>query len=218
MPATTNQNNTQGNTAGNSMEQLQMEAVIMQHNPERGVLASADVKIGGFMTIRNVRIKGEEMAAYNVITIGDDLLRAKAMAVRRFDARLHRMLDDMAETMYEFDGVGLAAPQIGISKQIVVIDVGDGLVELVNPHIVEKSGNVLGLEGCLSVPERQGYVYRAQRVLVQAQDRFGEPLEIEAENYFARACQHEIDHLNGILYVDKLANPSEEELAELEEE
>ena len=158
------------------------------------------------------------MAAYNVITMGDDLLRAKAMAVRRFDARLHRMLDDMAETMYEFDGVGLAAPQIGISKQIVVIDVGDGLVELVNPHIVEKSGNVLGLEGCLSVPERQGYVYRAQRVLVQAQDRFGEPLEIEAENYFARACQHEIDHLNGILYVDKLANPSEEELAELEEE
>ena len=76
------------------------------------------------------------MAAYNVITIGDDLLRAKAMAVRRFDARLHRMLDDMAETMYEFDGVGLAAPQIGISKQIVVIDVGDGLVELVNPHIL----------------------------------------------------------------------------------
>ena len=68
------------------------------------------------------------------------------------------------------------------------------------------------------MPERQGYVYRAQRVLVQAQDRFGEPLEIEAENYFARACQHEIDHLNGILYVDKLANPSEEELAELEEE
>lgn len=158
------------------------------------------------------------MATYNVVTIGDDILREKAMTVRRFDARLHHMLDAMAETMYEFDGVGLAAPQIGVSKRIAVIDVGEGLVELINPRIVEKEGNVLGLEGCLSVPEQQGYVYRAQRVLVQAQDRFGERFELEAENYFARACQHEIDHLDGVLYVDKLAHPSEQEIAELEEE
>ncbi len=158
------------------------------------------------------------MATYNVVTIGDEILREKAVLVRRFDARLHNMLDAMAETMYEFDGVGLAAPQIGISKQIVVIDVGDGLWELINPKIVEKSGNVLGLEGCLSVPEKQGYVYRAQKILVQAQDRYGEPIEFEAENYFARACQHEIDHLNGVLYVDKLVHPTEQELAELEEE
>ena len=158
------------------------------------------------------------MATYNVVTIGDEILRDKAVLVRRFDARLHNMLDAMAETMYEFDGVGLAAPQIGISKQIVVIDVGDGLWELINPKIVEKSGNVLGLEGCLSVPEKQGYVYRAQKILVQAQDRYGEPIEFEAENYFARACQHEIDHLNGVLYVDKLVHPTEQELAELEEE
>ena len=158
------------------------------------------------------------MATYNVVTIGDEILREKAVLVRRFDARLRNMLDAMAETMYEFDGVGLAAPQIGISKQIVVIDVGDGLWELINPKIVEKSGNVLGLEGCLSVPEKQGYVYRAQKILVQAQDRYGEPIEFEAENYFARACQHEIDHLNGVLYVDKLVHPTEQELAELEEE
>lgn len=158
------------------------------------------------------------MAVYNVITIGDDLLREKAATVRRFDGRLHRMLDDMAETMYEFDGVGLAAPQIGVSKRIVVIDVGDGLVELINPQIVEQSGSVLGLEGCLSVPDQQGYVYRADRVVVQAQDRFGQPIELEAEHYFARACQHEIDHLNGVLYVDKLAHPTEKELAELEED
>lgn len=158
------------------------------------------------------------MATYNVITIGDEILREKAVTVRRFDARLHHMLDAMAETMYEFDGVGLAAPQIGVSKRIVVIDIGDGLWELINPQIVDKSGNVLGLEGCLSVPEKQGYVYRAQRVLVQAQNRYGEPIEFEAENYFARACQHEIDHLDGVLYVDKLANPTEQEIAEIEEE
>ena len=157
------------------------------------------------------------MATYNVVTIGDEILREKAVLVR-FDARLHNMLDAMAETMYEFDGVGLAAPQIGISKQIVVIDVGEGLWELINPKIVEKSGNVLGLEGCLSVPEKQGYVYRAQKILVRAQNRYGEPFEFEAENYFARACQHEIDHLNGVLYVDKLVHPTEQELAEMDEE
>ena len=158
------------------------------------------------------------MATYNVVTIGDEILREKEVLVRRFDARLHNMLDAMAETMYEFDGVGLAAPQIGISKQIVVIDVGEGLWELINPKIVEKSGNVLGLEGCLSVPEKQGYVYRAQKILVRAQNRYGEPFEFEAENYFARACQHEIDHLNGVLYVDKLVHPTEQELAEMDEE
>lgn len=158
------------------------------------------------------------MAIYNIITIGDELLRAKAAVVRRFDERLHRMLDNMAQTMYEADGVGLAAPQIGVSKRIVVIDVGDGLLELINPEILERRGSVLGSEGCLSVPDKHGYVYRAQWVRVRAQDRWGQPIEFEAEDFFARACQHEIDHLDGVLYVDKAVQPTDEELARLEDE
>lgn len=158
------------------------------------------------------------MAVYNVVEIGEDVLRRQAMQVRRFDERLHLMLDDMADTMYEYDGVGLAAPQIGVSKRIVVIDVGEGLIELINPEITESQGQALGVEGCLSVPERQGYVYRAQQVHIKAQDRDGEPFEFDAEGFFARACQHEIDHLNGVLYVDKLANPSDEEIRQLEKE
>jgi peptide deformylase len=158
------------------------------------------------------------MTVYNVIEIGDDVLRQQAATVRRFDERLHLMLANMAETMYAYDGVGLAAPQIGVSKRIVVIDVGEGLLELVNPEITHAEGVVLGVEGCLSVPDQQGYVYRAAKVHVKAQDCDGSPFEFDAEGYLARACQHEIDHLDGILYVDKLASPSKEEIARLERE
>ena len=156
------------------------------------------------------------MSCYTVIELGsDEILRAKCVAVRRFDERLQKMLENMAETMYSYDGVGLAAPQIGVAKRLVVIDVGDGLLELVNPEIIEAEGKVLGVEGCLSVPEQQGYVYRAAKIRVKAQDRTGQPFEFEAEGLLARACQHEIDHLDGVLYVDKLAHPSDAEIAEL---
>lgn len=142
------------------------------------------------------------MAIYEVVQIGDEILRAKAQDVRRFDDRLGKLLDDMAETMYNAEGVGLAAPQIGISKKVVVIDVGEGLIELVNPKILESKGKQRGEEGCLSLKGKFGIVTRAYRVKVEAQDRHGKLFQIEGEEFLARALQHEIDHLDGILYCD----------------
>ncbi|MGI5825569.1 MAG: peptide deformylase [Bacillota bacterium] len=142
------------------------------------------------------------MAIYEVVQIGDEILRAKAQEVRRFDERLGKLLDDMADTMYEAEGVGLAAPQIGISKKVVVIDVGEGLIELVNPRILDSKGKQRGEEGCLSLKGKFGIVNRANWVKVEAQDRNGNVFRIEGEEFLARALQHEIDHLDGILYCD----------------
>ena len=142
------------------------------------------------------------MAIYEVVQIGDDILRAKAQDVKRFDDRLGKLLDDMADTMYDAEGVGLAAPQIGISKKVVVIDVGEGLIELVNPKILESKGKQRGEEGCLSLKGKFGIVTRAYWVKVEAQDRKGNVFQIEGEEFLARALQHEIDHLDGILYCD----------------
>ncbi|NLW16340.1 MAG: peptide deformylase [Firmicutes bacterium] len=161
------------------------------------------------------------MAIRLLRTVGDPILRKQAMEVKRFDATLERLLDDMAESMYYYEGVGLAAPQIGISKQIVVIDADEsGLLELVNPEIVASEGEELDIEGCLSVPKTYGEVKRASKVKVVAQDRFGERIEIEAEGLLARALQHEIDHLHGILYIDKAERilPPEDEIDEEMEE
>lgn len=132
----------------------------------------------------------------------DPILRKNAKQVTKFDERLHRLLDDMAETMYDANGVGLAAPQVAISKRVIVIDTGDGLIECVNPEIIEKKGEQFGPEGCLSIPGINGDVRRAQYVKVRAQNRFGEEIEIEGEDLLARAFQHEIDHLNGVLFTD----------------
>ncbi|GAA0358837.1 peptide deformylase [Bacillus horti] len=134
----------------------------------------------------------------------DPILREKTIEVKNFNANLHKLLDDMAETMYQADGVGLAAPQVGISKRVAVIDAGSehGLIELVNPVIVSKSGEQLGPEGCLSFPGLVGDVRRAQTCKVEAFDRHGEKFEVEGEDLLARALQHEIDHLNGVLFVD----------------
>lgn len=161
------------------------------------------------------------MAIRFLRTEGDAVLRKPAMVVKRFDATLGRLLDDMAESMYHYEGVGLAAPQIGISKQIVVIDAAEsGLLELVNPGIVSSEGEEVDIEGCLSVPNTYGEVMRATTVKVVAQDRFGERIEIEAEGLLARALQHEIDHLYGVLFVDKairILPPDDEIDVELEE-
>lgn len=134
----------------------------------------------------------------------DPVLREVAKEVTKFNSNLQKLLKDMAETMYDADGVGLAAPQIGISKRIIVVDVGDdnGLIEMVNPVIVEQDGEQFGPEGCLSIPSLNGEVRRANRVVVNGQDASGQHFTIEAEGFLARAFQHEVDHLNGILFTD----------------
>lgn len=149
---------------------------------------------------------------YQIVCIGDPILREKAVEVRRFNENLHQLLDDMKETLYAADGVGLAAPQIGISKQVVVVDIGDehGLIELINPKITAAEGVEEDVEGCLSVPGKSGIVKRAKKVTVAAQDRNGNPFTIKGEDLLARAFQHEIDHLKGILYVDIMEREVEE--------
>ena len=145
------------------------------------------------------------MATRRIVKIGDETLRKVCRKQEKFDIRLSVLLKDMAETMYKAEGVGLAAPQVGILRRVVVIDVSPdhtGLREMVNPEIVETEGLQTGREGCLSVPERQGVVTRPRKVRVRYQDRRGNPMELETEGFEARAVCHELDHLNGVLYVD----------------
>ena len=144
------------------------------------------------------------MAIRNIVKIGDDVLRKVFRSQLTFDEKLHTVLDDMAETKYKAEGVGLAAPQIGILRRYCVVDVGDGLIELINPVITEKSGSQTGSEGCLSIPDRFEEVVRPLKVTVRAQDRNGKNIVITAEGFKARAFCHEIDHLDGILYIDKI--------------
>ena len=139
-----------------------------------------------------------------ILKLGDENLRKICKPMQKFDLRLWLLLRDMAETMYDADGVGLAAPQIGILRRVVVIDVGEGLIELVNPRIVHTEGEQAGPEGCLSIPGRQGYVVRPEKVTVEAQDRKGKPITVTGEGLLARALCHELDHLDGIMYVDKM--------------
>ena len=153
------------------------------------------------------------MAIRKIVEMGtDDILRKRARRVDKFDRRLHQLLEDMADTMLEADGVGLAAPQVGILKRCCVIDVGEGLIELVNPEIVSREGEVTVIEGCLSVPDRAGKVVRPEKVKVRAQDRNGEPIEVEGEGILAVCLCHELDHLDGILYVDKMIEDATEEM------
>lgn len=142
------------------------------------------------------------MATRKIVEIGDDKLRKHCKPVEKFDLRLKMLLKDMAETMYKNDGAGLAAPQVGILKRVCVVDVGDQLYELVNPTIVSAEGEQEGPEGCLSVPGRAGVVKRPMKVVVKAQNARGEAIEVIGEGFLARALCHEIDHLDGVLYLD----------------
>lgn len=144
------------------------------------------------------------MAIRNIVKIGDEVLRKTCRTQLTFDEKLHQILDDMAETMYAAEGVGLAAPQVGILRRYCVVDVGDGLIELINPVITAMSGSQTGNEGCLSIPERFEEVVRPMTVTVRAQDRNGNNFEITAEGFKARAFCHEIDHLDGTLYIDRV--------------
>lgn len=144
------------------------------------------------------------MAIRNILKMGEPLLNKKSKQVVDFNDRLHTLLDDMADTMYKEDGVGLAAPQVGVLRRAVVVDIGEGLIELINPVIVETSGEQTDLEGCLSVVDYVGEVTRPNYVKVKAQDRFGKDIEVEGEGFLARAFCHEIDHLEGILFVERV--------------
>jgi len=151
------------------------------------------------------------VALRNILKLGDEGLRKKSRRVETIDGKVVELLEDMAETMYKADGCGLAAPQVGILRRIAVVDVGDGLIELINPEITEQSGEESDIEGCLSVDRKRGYVKRPKKVKVEAYDRNGDLMEYTAEGYLARAFCHEIDHLDGILFIDKMYKVAEDE-------
>ena len=156
------------------------------------------------------------MAIRKIVTLGDDVLRKVCKKQEKFDKRLWTLLEDMADTMYKADGVGLAAPQVAVLKRVVVIDVGDGLMELVNPEIIASEGAVVGAEGCLSIPGKYGLVKRPMYAKVRAQDRDGNWFETDGEELTARCFCHELDHLDGILYTQQMERLlTEEELQEL---
>lgn len=146
------------------------------------------------------------MAKRKILTVDADneFLRKKCREVEVIDERILTLLDDMAETMYDAPGVGLAAPQVGVLKRVAVVDIGDGLIELINPVITYKKGEVIDSEGCLSVPGKAGTVARPEKIKVRALNRNGEEINIDAEGFLARALCHEIDHLSGVVYVDKV--------------
>ena len=149
------------------------------------------------------------MATRNIRELGDDVLRKETKEVKDVNRRTKILIEDMFDTMYEANGVGLAAPQVGILKKIFVVDVGDEdgnnvPFVFINPEIIEREGVQVGFEGCLSVPGKSGKVARAEKVKVRAFNQDMEEFEMEAEGFLARAIQHEYDHLNGVVYVDKV--------------
>ena len=162
------------------------------------------------------------MAIRRILTAEEPILRQRAKKVTSFDASLERLLDDMLGTMRDAPGVGLAANQVGVPLQVAVIELEEKITELVNPQIVKSSGEMIDWEGCLSVPGFVAEVGRHAKVTVKARDRRGKEFRVKGQDLFARALQHEIDHLNGVLYIDYLESLEElvrvSEHAEIEEE
>lgn len=144
------------------------------------------------MAIRNIRLER------------DPILRKKSRKIEKVDERIRILAKDMLETMYEAEGAGLAAPQVGILKRLIVVDVGKGPITLINPEIVLQEGEQEGIEGCLSIPGKSGIVIRPKKVVAKGLDLDGNKVEIEGEDFLARAFSHEIDHLEGILFTDKM--------------
>lgn len=144
------------------------------------------------------------MAIRNIRKYGDEILRKKSRNVEKVDLKILRLLDDMRETMYDLDGVGLAGPQVGILKRVIVIDIGDGPIYLVNPEIIQAEGSSIEEEGCLSVPGKNGLVERPTMVKVKYINEKNENNVMVGKDLLARALCHEIDHLNGIMFVDKI--------------
>jgi len=153
------------------------------------------------------------MGLRKILTDKEPALHKVCRKVEKFDWRLHKLLDDMKETLEEANGVGLAAPQVGILRRVVIVDTGEEILELVNPVMLETSGEQIGAEGCLSVPGKYGLVKRPMFATVRAQDRNGEWYEVEGEELIARCFCHELDHLDGIVYTEVMERfLTEEEL------
>ena len=157
------------------------------------------------------------MATRYVCILGDDVLRKRAKEVKKIDNKTLELLDDMANTLYEKDGVGLAAPQVGILKRIIIVDVGDGLIELINPVIIKQEGTQMYMEGCLSYPGYFGNVERPEKVTLRGQNREGHEVEHVAEGLLAVAFCHEVDHLDGKMFIDRVVGRiySAEQLREM---
>ena len=142
------------------------------------------------------------MGLRKILTDKEPALHKVCKPVTAFDSKLHKLLDDMRETLIDSNGVGLAAPQVGILRRVVLVDVGDDILELVNPTLLETDGEQMGAEGCLSVPGKYGLVLRPYWAKVRAQDRYGDWYEAEGEELIARCFCHELDHLDGIIYTE----------------
>lgn len=158
------------------------------------------------------------MAVLPIVKIGDPILETRAQEVPRITKKITKLVEDMIETMYEANGAGLAAPQVGVNKRIIVVDLGEGPVCLINPVVQSAQGEEIDVEGCLSIPERWVYVKRAAEIEVTGLNEKGKPVQVKAEGFLARALQHEIDHLDGILILDRSLGEAELEPAENPEE